>query len=318
MTTMLVIDTTTRALLAFTANVTRGPSGLVVREAMHLGDLGDLASPSPDGRPTPLGDLPILLIGDGYQSRSSAGFVEVRGHQLMSSWPIVGWMQTDRPLRVIRPRIGRLFVPAELKKVAVATNSNPQTADAARAGAALLANSQRRRTGRRIIISEGQSDWVRTFVLELPEECSLDWDSLHKEHQAERFAPESLARTLFRAAYNAARRDGYTAPVAMARGSLRRSAERVVALRPLVVWLGQPYSAYGQGRLTTWEVDTLLGREGVWEEVRRYPHIPLSLAQAAELAALDPESEEYKSLANADARTLDLPLEDWERELLAD
>ncbi|MGB3023941.1 MAG: hypothetical protein WBB39_04020, partial [Candidatus Saccharimonadales bacterium] len=76
--------------------------------------------------------------------------------------------------------------------------------------------------------------------------------------------------------------------------------------------------AYGRVRLTTWELAALAGCEGMWSETwaEGYPKVPLSLAQAAALAALEPGSDEFAALAAADARELDLPVEEWERPLL--
>lgn len=125
MTTMLVVDTSTRDLEMFTANVSRSATGLVVRPALRLPGLAFFARGSGWRSPKETG-LPVLLLGDGYQARSSAGFVELRGALPWQTYPVVGWLG-DRGLRVIWPRTARL-----LGSVRVVGSQPPRTRTAAR------------------------------------------------------------------------------------------------------------------------------------------------------------------------------------------
>lgn len=232
MTKMLVIDTTNRGLTLATANVSRSQTGLVIRPALGLPGLGFFAEGADWRSPKDSGGLPVLLIGDGYQARSSAGFVSVTGAGLpYQTHPVVGWLG-DHGLRVIRPRVARLLGPVRFVAEKSATNSNGQTAEAVRAGLPLLAVADLRS----VVIAEGQSDRVRVWRL-LPHDPAADRISsfevtdLDEEFRGEMFAPEVVAQRLFRAAYRAEERRGESNPLVSARLSLSQSAERIPEIR---------------------------------------------------------------------------------------
>lgn len=203
MTSMLVIDTTTRTLAVFTANVTRAEAGLVVRPGLELPGLGFFAAGSSWTQPKDSAGLPVLLIGDGYTARSSAGFVSVTGGGLPSqTHPVVGWLG-DRGLRVIRPRMARLLGPVRIVEDKASTNSNWGTAAAVHAGLPLLAAAD----PRAVIIAEGQSDRVAVYRL-LPADprakaiAPFALEGVEKEHRAEMFSAESVVRRHFVSRYN--------------------------------------------------------------------------------------------------------------------
>lgn len=326
MTTMLVIDTTSRAISMGTANVSRSQTGLVVRPGLELPGLAFFAAGADWRSAKTSGGLPVLLIGDGYAARSSAGFVSVTGAVFRyRAHPIVGWLG-DRGLRVIRPRVARLLGPVRIVADKTATNSNGSTASAVLDGLPLLAAADHRA----VILAEGQSDVARVWRL-LPADPAAEWippfevGDLEEEFRSEMFAPEAVAQRLFRAAYRAYVRRQVAGPVGCARESLRKSAERIPEIRFALDRLNRSEGdfALGRVRLTTWEQAVLASEpaDAVWKSVwaEGYPHVPLTMAQAARLAELDKlesVSEEFEALQRADARELDLPIEEWEIPLL--
>lgn len=205
MTTMLVIDTTTRGLRVLMANVTRSETGLVVREALELPGLEFLTRGSNWRSPKDSGGLPVLLVGDGYDAQSSAGFVDVRGPlRRFAEVAVVGTLPMDRALRVHRPRKARLLGPVRFVAESSASNSNQRTASAVCAGLPLLAAAD----PDAILIAEGQSDYVRVYRL-LPVEpvgtqyrgiARVEVADLDEEHRGDMFAPEAVARVWFRTA----------------------------------------------------------------------------------------------------------------------
>ncbi len=320
--TMLVVDTTNRGLEMFTANVSRAETGLVVRPALPLPGLGFFARGADWRRPKDSAGLPVLLIGDGYEARSSAGFVAVSGHEHLPKVPIIGWLG-DHGLRVIRPRVARLLGPVRFIADLSAMNSNARTAEAVLAGIQLLRAADRRA----VVIAEGQSDYALVHRL-LPADAKATdlafTGEVAEEFRREMFAPEAVMRSLFRAAYRAEHRAWpHGTAVNAARWSLRQSAERLPSVSGLQRGrLHGPETDYHAGRgllrLTTWEAAALAGCEGVWQDTRGggCPHLPLTRAQLRALAQLDPDSAEFTALAKADARELSLPIEEWERPLL--
>ena len=205
MTTMLVIDTTTRDLRVFTANVTRSETGIIVREGLELPGLEFLTRGANWRHPKDSGGLPVLLVGDGYDARSSAGFVDVRGPlRRFVEVAIVGTLPMDRALRVHRPRKARLLGPVRFVADSSATNSNWRTASAVCAGLSLLESSD----PEAIIIAEGQSDYVRVYRL-LPVDpvgtryraiAAVEVGDLDEEHRGDMFTPEAVAQVWFRTA----------------------------------------------------------------------------------------------------------------------
>lgn len=321
MTSMLVIDTTSRALAVFTANVTRSATGLVVRPGLEVPGLGFFAKGSAWHSPKSSAGLPILLLGDGYQARSSAGFVSVTGGGLpWQTYPIVGWLG-DHGLRVIRPRVARLLGPARIVEDKASTNSNCSTADAVLAGLPLLAAADRRA----VVIAEGQSDRVQVYRL-LPVDpqaagiAPFSVGEIEEEHRSDMFAPEAVAGQLLRAAYRANKRAGWLGPLTGARESVLRSAERIRS-QELNEFLASHLSRgfWQTARPSTWEVACVGEPAGegcaVDASVRS---VPLTLAQMREMNRLAAEGrqEEADTLWRQSAVDLDLEIEDWERPLL--
>ena len=211
MTSMLVIDTTSRALAVFTANVTQAPAGLVVRPGLELPGL-DFFVGDADWRSPKKSKLPVLLIGEGYSAQSSAGFVSLKGAIPWEKTPIVGWLG-DRGLRAIKPLEARLLEPVRMLKDKTFSNSNSGTAQAVLDGLPLLAAAD----PSAILIAEGQSDRVNVHRL-LPATPgrsigSVSRDSLDTEHRSELFTHlacvESAARAAAWAAHDRAREEGW-------------------------------------------------------------------------------------------------------------
>lgn len=319
MTSMLIIDTTTRGLAVFTANVTRAATGLVVRPGLELPGLGLLAKGS-SCQPKDSGGLPVLLIGDGYQARSSAGFVAVTGAIPWQTHPVVGWLG-DHGLRVIRPRTARLLGPVSIVEDKASTNSNANTADAVMAGLPLLAATD----PRAILIAEGQSDKVSVYRL-LPVDpraeaiASFDLNEVEEEHRAERFEPEAVAASWLRNAYRAHKRQRVLAPLSCARSSVLESAKKVgnTELNELLkTHLSRGF--WQTARASTWEVQVIgeAPREGcaVDETVRAVPFTMAQMRAMDELVTAG-RQEEANELWKQSAVDLDLPVETWEREFL--
>ena len=205
MTTMLVIDTTTRGLRVLVAYVTRSETGLVVREALELPGLEFFARGADWRHPKDSNGLPVLLVGDGYDAQTSAGFVDVSGPlRRFAEAPIVGTLPMDRALRVHRPRKARLMGPVRFVAESSASNSNQRTASAVCAGLPILAAAD----PEAILIAEGQSDYVRVYRL-LPVDPvgtpyrgipRVEVTDLEEEHRGDMFAPEAVARVWFRTA----------------------------------------------------------------------------------------------------------------------
>lgn len=290
MTTMLVIDTTNRGLTLATANVSRSQTGLVIRPALGLPGLGFFAEGADWRSPKDSAGLPVLLVGEGYQAQSSAGFVSVGGYGLPhQTHPVVGTLG-DHGLRVHRPRVARLLGPVRFVAEKSATNSNGRTAEAVRAGLPLLAVADLRS----VVIAEGQSDRIRVWRL-LPHDSNADRISsfevagLDEEFRGEMFAPEEVARRLFRAAYRAEERRGGDYPIMAARQSLSQSAERIPEIRFV---LGE--------------------RAPDWRE-RTFDHLPVQMT-AWELAAIGAGAP-VEPATETEVAEGSMPA--WERELYA-
>ena len=211
MTSMLVIDTTSRSLAVFTANVSNAPAGLVIRPGLELPGLGHFLRTA-DWRSPKITGLPVLLIGDGYQAQSSAGFVSVTGAIPWEKTPIVGWLG-DRGLRTVKPIEARLLQPVRMLKDKTFSNSISGTAQAVLDGLPLLAAAD----PSAVLIAEGQSDRVSVYRLlpVMPEKriWNFSRETLEKEHREDLFTHlacvKSAARSAAWAAYRRAREEGW-------------------------------------------------------------------------------------------------------------
>jgi len=205
---MLVIDARSREVATYVANVTRAEAGLVVRKAIELPSLFRLAQGRGWDNPFPT-DMPVLVIGQGYQARSSCGFVTVQYGTKVEVWHrieddaelhiAVVAMQgdDDRPLRMVRPVEAAVFKCARLIADKVMGNSNCQTADAVSAGVKLLLAAD----PRAVAIQEGQSDRARVVRL-LPDDpkaerlAAFPLEEIEEEHRADRFTAEEVVRSM--------------------------------------------------------------------------------------------------------------------------
>lgn len=191
MTTMLTIDTTSRDLAVWTANVTRAEcGGLVVRYGLRLPSLGWMVRDR-DWRCPLAPDLPVLLIGEGYQARSSAGHVTVHARWAPDQ-AVVGVLD-DRALRSVWPCPARILGRTRIVSDGGTGNSNPATAAAVEAGADLLMQVD----PTSVIITEGQSDRAGVVRL-LPgtpgERFTGTVVDLDPEHREERFTMNRMVR----------------------------------------------------------------------------------------------------------------------------
>lgn len=196
MTAMLVIDTTSRTLAVYTADVTQAETGLVIREGLEIGPLQLLVPGGRDWQNPVETGMPVLVLGDGYQAQSSAGFVRLSGRARGRQAVVVGRLDANRPLRLIRPTPAELFAPGRLMAQRAHSNSNWGTASAALQGVALLDQVQ---VG--LTLVEGQSD--RTSVWRLLGERGDPLfpfvGALDPEHRAERFTPAAVGAAAARA-----------------------------------------------------------------------------------------------------------------------
>lgn len=151
----LVIDSRSRKVTTYTANVTKtGFGGLVIRQAMELPSIMFMASGHDWQNPLYI-DLPVIIIGNGYQAQSSAGHVRIlEGMRCRAtSKTVVGILPYGGSF--IRVNLqARLLPPCKLIKSEVFGNSNTSTAAAVFGGLKLLLQAD----PRALLIEEGQSD----------------------------------------------------------------------------------------------------------------------------------------------------------------
>jgi hypothetical protein len=210
---VLVIDARSRELKVFVASATQAqadnPTQLVLRHALDLGNLGALLSSAHENNF--IADMPVLVIGS-YSAMSSAGFTTTYTHQYSGHSEnmdghrkvvVVGGLGEPfgkGGLKVLAlPIAGHLIRgPVEISAVTGAGNSNWNTATAAEAGAKMLAAIDRRQ----VILAEGQSDVVDVYRLRsVAERGGENKDEYGEtrfpaEHQADRFTPYSVTRSM--------------------------------------------------------------------------------------------------------------------------
>lgn len=180
----LIIDTRSRELSTYTASVTavRGadaedqPIGLVLRKGLELEKF-------------PLGpvEMPIILIGNGYQAQSSMGFVAVDGCPALES-VVVGGIGIRRGVECLSgtrfPIKARIFPAGTvLERVASHGNLNADTAEAAYAGVGLLAKNNLVET----FLVEGQSNYISVFRLRWAEKARGSSEKAVAKATLERF-----------------------------------------------------------------------------------------------------------------------------------
>lgn len=193
---VIFIDTSSRGLPVYAANCTAvdygcGHFGFVLRLAAQIGNLGDFPEKFHF-------EIPVVISERGYSARSSAGFVAIdRGFPTFGYQLMVGKMEFEGGLHVLGHPEGIVFLApgASLEKIPSHRNSNPGTADAAR-----IAMKVRAQARKSIVISEGQSDYVRgwEFVQPDPEDAPELWQiDFPSEHREEKFLPERLVRSCF-------------------------------------------------------------------------------------------------------------------------
>lgn len=216
MTNALVIDTTSRELASYVANVTTAEAGLVVRKALELPGLFSLVGGR--GWSCPMNtSMPVLIIGDGYKAISSEGHVNVSFGKTVerTSRPtiVVGMQDFNAPLRAVRPQLASFYEAGRLMRDRGMGNSNAWTAAATAAGIDLLLQAD----PRSILFMEGQSDYEKVVRL-LPENPKarlyelVDLLEVDKEHRGSHFTYEAIVADMIRALTSYAKREGHTHP----------------------------------------------------------------------------------------------------------
>lgn len=196
MSTALFIDTFSREVNVSAVSVTNVPNrGLVLRFGAEVGKLSRLTKNGELKNE----ELPILVATRGYHARSSAGYVEVvtdwRGdwNPIRNVVGIQGmpWREKKglallaKPIQVRVLRPGTNIIP-----VAVHSNSNPATAQAALAGMKLRSKVE----PEAVFVAEGQSDQALVWRL-------VGYHEIYKtkfeptfpeEHRLDRFSDEAI------------------------------------------------------------------------------------------------------------------------------
>lgn len=189
MTTMLVVDTTTRELDAWTASVTRAQAGFVIRLGAEVGTLESLTERCGSV------NMPVLLVGDGYQARSSAGFVSVLDNhwRAVDCPPVIAVLNPDKGFRV-RPQAARLLPGGTVwfEKVHTFSNSNPASAEAAIEGIKLMSSMNPDDT----FVVEGQSDrlWACRIHSSDRDAPSVSVTDISPEHRVDQFTLQAVLR----------------------------------------------------------------------------------------------------------------------------
>lgn len=216
MTTMYMLATSSRELEVAVAEVTKCDLGLIARPQVELGSLRDLVATATRERPLSL-KYPALIMGDGYQARSSAGFVKIDSWSAI--WEIqmviAGEYRRTGDIRPHRPVRGGILSPCT-----VWADTNPGW------GIEAAASILYQLYPGEVIISEGQSNWSRGYHLCLGDN-PLDVD-IRRETRSEVLEPlrlENFTAALLRAAFRANK--GLSGPLLMARESVRQSAEQI-------------------------------------------------------------------------------------------
>lgn len=316
MTTMYTINTSARSLEVAVAEVTKCDLGLVVRPTHQLGRLEDLVARATKEEPLRL-DSPILLMGEGYQAQSSAGFVRTESWRM--SWAVedvvAGEYRRTHDFRPHRPVLGGILPPST-----VWADNDPGWANEA------AASVLQQQDPRAVIVAEGQSNWARGYHLgRIDEGAWFGPEAIEAEWRAEvldAMSVENYTAAIFRAHFRALKKRGVSGGLSMAREGLREVAEElgVAELSELVATrLSRGY--FQVARMSTWEMATLeltANPEGN-AVVRDIRDVPLTIAQIARMDELVAEGrqEEANALWQQSASSLDLPIEEWERALLA-
>lgn len=316
MTTMYTIDTSTRSLEVGVAEVTKCDLGLIVRPAHQLGRLEDLVARATKEAPLRL-DSPILLMGEGYQAQSSAGFVRTESWRMSWAveWMVAGEYRRTHDARPHRPVLGGILPPST-----VWADRNFGWADEAAASVLLQQDPEA------VIVSEGQSNWARGYHLaRIDEETRFSPEAIEAEWRTEvldAMSVENYAAAIFRAHFRALKKRGVGGPLSMAREGLQEVAAELgnPELSQLVATrLSRGY--FQATRMSTWEM-AIIGAKANPEGnavARGIRDVPFTLAQIARMDELVAEGrqEEANALWQQGASSLDLPIEEWERALLA-
>ena len=325
MTTMYTIDISSRALEVGVAEVTECDLGLIVRPQAELGRLEDLVAKATRENPLRL-DSPILLTGDGYQAQSSAGFVSVDSWS--RSYPcrdiVAGTYRRTSEIRPHRPVSGGVLPPSTVW-------ADSEAGWRIEAVASILMQQ----SPEEVVIAEGQSNWARGYHFLASEEAWSEhmfnpaavergeWGLAEGEWRQEVLdvlRVKNYAAALLRAAHRALRRTGQSAPLAGARESLLQTAAAIRNQELDEFLAGHLSRGYWQtARPSTWEVATIGQPVGEGRAVDgNVRSVPLTIAQMGEMNRLVAEGrqEEANELWRQSALDLDLPIEDWERELL--
>jgi len=193
---VIYVDTSTRALAVYAGNVTSvdygcGHRGFVIRVAAQIGNLSDFPEKFRF-------EIPVVISERGYRAQSSAGFVSIdRGFNFVDYQLLIGKMQLERKLQVLGHPEGIVFLAPGtcIQSVPCHGNSNPATAEAARSAMKIRAQARRN-----IVVSEGQSDYVKgwEFIQPDPDDAEELWQiDFPSEHRSEKFSPERLVRSCY-------------------------------------------------------------------------------------------------------------------------
>jgi len=181
----LVIDLRDRDCRCHAASVTRTTrGGLVLRHALYVGRLFD-------GLPVAMGGWDVIVTLGRYQARGSCGFAEAHGGAVAAVVGLMGrgWLAPEHAdstwsgalRRVDPPDYAAVITPTGVMTItAPAAPSNRAVAEAAAFAAAVMAGPDR------LLVLEGQSDWVRICEIQ---GAPPDWTSFPAEHREDIIDP---------------------------------------------------------------------------------------------------------------------------------
>lgn len=207
----LYINTTDRLLPTSFVSVTKSSTGLVIRKALSGPNLFSMR----DG----MIPMPVIIPVNGYQARSSAGFVKIFWGVMQSDF-IVGECGFPRrgendsapaPLRLTREPLPCVVLArgAFISQVETHHNSNCRTRDASMKGIEWMV-AQEGCVNCPVWIMEGQSDHVR--AIRIAPNRDVTSVEFPPEHRDDMFTPEAIVRkTLCRGGWRYESQEGVEA-----------------------------------------------------------------------------------------------------------
>lgn len=175
----IFIDTFQRELGVYAVSVTETAKGLVLRKAATLEDF-------------PLREVPLMIVrAEGYEARSSAGFVSVhpgegavRAQVIgLCGFPWIGGLRAIAPMSVV------VVGDAMVKDIDTHKNLNTATAEAAKELLPLCT--------RGTLLMQGQSNYVEAFEISgsLPDLSDIPKE--HRDAPGDIFSPVGISKVIF-------------------------------------------------------------------------------------------------------------------------